>query len=637
MDQAIRSNIIVIDDDKFYYNNDSSSNIILKENETNKIKKQTALLRYYSPKDELSNPISNWGAADEKIRKRQEVLKRLKEREQEEARQQAREDQILLEEVINITTIACANTFRRTIEEEKAEKVHTIEARINFMEMETKKVVKVWNARPTNWKQISQHYVDYGLDETLRVYANVFGATTVKGKETALKRWVSDMNKGASPNKVHRNSILGHYFDELLLTEFKKRRAQGFSVHYDDVILLIPIVAARNAIDLTPYITSLDFQHHFQRSWVQRWAVRMDVGKRCGSSKHRLPIDEATLVVKDEKYITTGAYLIAKYDIKWGAAVNIDETFGNYCAEDKTTLEEKGCKKVTIIKGKEKEGVTCTLACAETGHMMRDVQLIFKGKTTRTLNNCVVPQNMLADFSLSGWQDKDTYKRFLQERIIPFKSFVLTKLGLDPEVEWFLLVHDCHWSHLHQDIIDFLKENRIANLYVQAGCTDLRQVLDVTVNRVFKFNMAKEYQLWMVQDFEQSGSDFEHWKPDTSMVNLKRIIHRFVQRGVDACSTPQMEESIKKTFANQAKFEVMRSAEMQARARQMIADEEACGEEILPQRPLEEMQEEDLEQPDDMNGEIEEEEVGQAAEARVREIVSDRNFKRIKFVIRETM
>ena len=68
-----------------------------------------------------------------------------------------------------------------------------------------------------------------------------------------------------------------------------------------------------------------------------------------------------------------------------------------------------------------------------------------------------------------------------------------------------------------------------------------------------------------------------------------------------------------------------------------FADEEACGEEILPQRPLEEMQEEDLEQPDDMNGEIEEEEVGQAAEARVREIVLDRNFKRIKFVIRETM
>ena len=48
------------------------------------------------------------------------------------------------------------------------------------------------------------------------------------------------------------------------------------------------------------------------------------------------------------------------------------------------------------------------------------------------------------------------------------------------------------------------------------------------------------------------------------------------------------------------------------------------------------MQEEDLEQPDDMNGEIEEEEVDQAPEARVQEIVSDRNFKRIKFALRET-
>ena len=120
------------------------------------------------------------------------------------------------------------------------------------------------------------------------------------------------------------------------------------------------------------------------------------------------------------------------------------------------------------------------------------------------------------------------------------------------------------------------------------------------------------------------------------MINLKKIIHRFVQRGLDACSTPQMEESIKKTFANQAKFEVMRSAEMQARARQIIADEEARGEEIPLQRPLEEMEEDDLEQPDDMNGEIEEEEVGQAAEAHVREIISNRNYKRIKFVLRES-
>ena len=67
--QAIRSTIIVIDDDN------DSSNIILKENETNKRKKQTILSRYYSPNDELSNPISNFSAADERIGKRQEVLK----------------------------------------------------------------------------------------------------------------------------------------------------------------------------------------------------------------------------------------------------------------------------------------------------------------------------------------------------------------------------------------------------------------------------------------------------------------------------------------------------------------------------------------------------------------------------------
>lgn len=626
--------VVVIDDDD---NVDSQEVIVIHDDDkVDRNKRKQACLRRFFPKaDVLTRPISNWGAPLAKIDEKRDRLKFLKDREEEEQRQKAASDQQLLEEIIGVTTRACASTFKTAAEENRQE-VKAIEARINFMEMETTRAVKVWNARPSNWKHIAQHYLDYGEDETFRVYGSSFGATSIRGKQTAIKRWVADMNIGAAPKQVHRNSILGADFDELLFKEFQKRRAQGFSVHFDDVILLIPVVAARNAIDLTPYIKpGGGGTHCFQKSWVQRWAKRMNIGRRCASSKHRLPIDEATLAVKDEKYITTGAYLILKHDIKYGAAGNIDETFGNFCAQDKTTLEEKGCKKVTILKGKEKEGATVTLCCAENGFVMKHVQTIFKGKTARTLNNCVIPQWMLADYTESGWQDNSSYIRYLKDRFLPFKNHVLTSLGLDPNVEWFLLIHDCHWSHLHDDVIKFLKENRVACLYVQPGCTDLRQVLDVSVNRVFKLFMAKEYQVWMVEDFERSGANFESWQPDTSIANLKKIIHRFIKRGLDAISTPEMEEAVRRTFKNQARLDMMRSPEMQEKARQMIADESAAGEEAPVQFNLEEMEPDELEEPDDMNGELEVEEVGQQVAAAVEDVVTHPAYKKIKFILKE--
>ena len=176
---------------------------------------------------------------------------------------------------------------------------------------------------------------------------------------------------------------------------------------------------------------------------------------------------------------------------------------------------------------------------------------------------------------------------------------------------------------------------RVACLYVQPGCTDLRQVLDVSVNRVFKLFMAKEYQVWMVEDFERSGANFESWQPDTSIANLKKIIHRFIKRGLDAISTPEMEEAVRRTFKNQARLDMMRSPEMQEKARQMIADESAAGEEAPVQFNLEEMEPDELEEPDDMNGELEVEEVGQQVAAAVEDVVTHPAYKKIKFILKE--
>ena len=80
---------------------------------------------------------------------------------------------------------------------------------------------------------------------------------------------------------------------------------------------------------------------------------------------------------------------------------------------------------------------------------------------------------------------------------------------------------------------------------------------------------------------------------------------------------------------------MMRSPEMQEKARQMIADEEAAGDEAPVQFNLEEMEPDELEEPDDMNGEMEVEEVGQQVAAAVEDVVTHPAYKKIKFILKE--
>ena len=112
-------------------------------------------------------------------------------------------------------------------------------------------------------------------------------------------------------------------------------------------------------------------------------------------------------------------------------------------------------------------------------------------------------------------------------------------------------------------------------------------------------------------------------------------MHRFIKRGLDAISTPEMEEAVRRTFKNQARFDMMRSPEMRERARQMIADEEAAGEEVPDQFNLEEMEPDELEEPDDMNGELEVDEIGQQVVAAVEDVVTHPAYKKIKFILKE--
>ena len=55
-----------------------------------------------------------------------------------------------------------------------------------------------------------------------------------------------------------------------------------------------------------------------------------------------------------------------------------------------------------------------------------------------------------------------------------------------PDDQWILLFHDLHYSHKDKKVLQFMKQNKIAHVYIPAGCTDIRQICDVVLNSPFK-------------------------------------------------------------------------------------------------------------------------------------------------------
>ena len=49
-----------------------------------------------------------------------------------------------------------------------------------------------------------------------------------------------------------------------------------------------------------------------------------------------------------------------------------------------------------------------------------------------------------------------------------------------------ILKHDLHYSHTDAGVLQFMKDNRIASLFVPAKCTDKLQEFDVIINKPYK-------------------------------------------------------------------------------------------------------------------------------------------------------
>ena len=86
-----------------------------------------------------------------------------------------------------------------------------------------------------------------------------------------------------------------------------------------------------------------------------------------------------------------------------------------------------------------------------------------------------------------------TYTDMLRHVMIPYKNRMLQLHGL-PADQWMILKHDLHYSHTDVGVLQFMKDNRIASLFVPAKCTDELQECDVIINKPYKDGVRQAFR-----------------------------------------------------------------------------------------------------------------------------------------------
>ena len=135
-------------------------------------------------------------------------------------------------------------------------------------------IKKSWNARPTNWRVISQHFKESkSATVTIDAFPEIFNDYSVSQKSGYLYRWRKDYENGRSEVKpISRGPSYGADIDERLLTAVKMRYDKGDTVDYTQLRELLVLELTKS--DKQNLLFENDGPYIFGNSWAQRFFKR---------------------------------------------------------------------------------------------------------------------------------------------------------------------------------------------------------------------------------------------------------------------------------------------------------------------------------------------------------------------------
>jgi hypothetical protein len=438
------------------------------------------------------------------------ALERAKEKDQRDAKiaKRTHEDQLKLVELAELATRKEIFDLDppTTISSEIDEKSLDLEdATVVVETTEKKKKRRAWSTRPSNWPTILENYLNFGLRSTIKAFPDIFADQSENYSAVQLSRWKKEMRSGKLPGKeLHHSPPYGKELDLDLLKAVKERLAIGLAV--DSIVLrvlLLPMLVERS---LSHLLVEKGGEFLFGYSWANRFFKRYNLSSRAVTTKMRDEIP-ADFEAKREVYLNIGSVILTENSIPPSLVIGLDETNALFVPRATRNRAEKGARKVPSQGvGKEKPQVTTTIAANESGELL-SYQVIFGGKTKRSLpKGLAPPPGAFFDFTPSHWQTPESYCRFINHVLIPYRLEKIAESGL-PSTQKMLLKHDLHYSHKDPKVLKLLEENHIIPLFVPAGCTDVLQECDTVINKPFKSAMKAAFRDYLHSSYQEHRKD----------------------------------------------------------------------------------------------------------------------------------
>ena len=429
---------------------------------------------------------------------------------------------------------------------------------------------KAWTARPTYWKDILEAFGDATLPLSTpearckalqKEYPTEFSSKTPAQIEIILRQWARDVknNKEVSSKQMGSAPAYGREIDLELAELVRLRRRVGLSM--DQYMLQFMLRELLKQKGKESLLKENGGALVAGGSWCDRFYSRHNFTHRVATTKMREAVP-ADFEAKKESYIEIGSRIIHENNIPKELVIAGDETAVMLVSKAKYTYAEKGSKRVRLIGigDNDKAQITATVFVTEDGDVL-PIQLIFKGKTNACHPSGTAPDGIFWDHTESHWQTPASMIRLIDAVVVPYKNSMIAKLNLPAEQKTMLKL-DLHYSHYKEGVPAHMAMHNIIPHFVPGQCTDHMAECDVVVNCPFKGGIKSAYRDFMHNEFAKWCEDHPdrmgEFHGNCKLSYLKPHLTPWVISAGLALKTPEMRETIKKSFANDGCFTEIR-------------------------------------------------------------------------------
>ena len=325
----------------------------------------------------------------------------------------------------------------------------------------------------------------------------------------------------ALPRKKRgRPVLLGQELDSLVQMYLRKVREGGGAVS-----ARIVMAAARGILLKCNRSMLVEFggHIHLNRHWAHSLLKRMKfVQRKATTAKSKE--NKADFGKGKSSFLADLVATVTMEEIPPELIMNWDQTGIKIVPCSTWTMNQRGAKRVEMIGTNDKRQITAVFCGTLTGDFL-PVQVIYKGKTPRCHPHFSFPSGWHITHSPKHWSTEQTMLEYIEHIIVPYVEKVRESFEPDTAA---LAIMDNFKGQITESVSSLLDQHNIHVCLLPPNTTDRLQPMDVSVNKPAKDHLKSQFNEWYTQQVlaQLEGENLEELELqpiDLGMATLKEL------------------------------------------------------------------------------------------------------------------